>query len=71
MPEPGGARTWRIGEGEETAVRWARLRSLRIMVGSGSGLGSVVMVVCCSGRIRCRLSFSRRVGETRPDRGVM
>lgn len=51
LPEPGGARTWRIGEGEETAVRWARLRSLRIMVGSesGSGFGFVVMVVCCSG----------------------
>ena len=63
LPEPGGARTWRIGEGEETAVRWARLRSLRIVVGSGSGFGSglgfVVMVVCCK-KVGCRrLSFSR------------
>ena len=40
-----------MGEGEETAVRWARLRSLRIAVGSGSGseLRFVVMVVWCSG----------------------
>ena len=66
MPEPGGARTWRIGEGEETAVRWARLRSLRIVVGSrsgfGSGLGFVVMVVCCK-KVGCRLSFSRCVRD--------
>lgn len=50
LPEPGGARTWRIGDGEDTALRCAEFKPARI--GSGalvsvvSGMVVVVIELC-------------------------
>lgn len=50
LPEPGGARTWRIGDGEDTALRCAEFKPARIdsgaLVSVVSGMVVVVIELC-------------------------